>query len=209
MVRLAGGKFTMGSESFYPEERPLQKVRVDPFWIDETCVTNDQFGEFIEATGHITFAEIAPDPKDHPGMPPEMAEPGSLVFTQPPHSVALKDWSQWWRFVFGADWRPPLGPERSLEGLENHPVTHVTHADAGPTQTGRAKACQPRQSLNLPHMADMMIATINGATSSRRMGKCSPITGRGDSRMKTQRRMAGREPARCAATRPMIMVFTT
>lgn len=130
MVHLTGGVFTMGSEAFYPEERPLRRVKVDPFWIDEAPVTNRQFAEFVEATGHVTFAEIAPDPKDYPGMAPEMAKAGSLVFVSPPHPVPLNNWSQWWQFVFGADWRHPLGEGSSLAGLEDHPVTQVSYADA-------------------------------------------------------------------------------
>jgi formylglycine-generating enzyme required for sulfatase activity len=45
-------------------------VTVDAFWIDRTPVTNRQFREFVKATGHVTFAEIAPDPKDYPGALP-------------------------------------------------------------------------------------------------------------------------------------------
>ncbi|WP_310022873.1 formylglycine-generating enzyme family protein [Croceicoccus sp. BE223] len=130
MIRLAGGTFTMGSEAFYPEEKPLRRVKVDPFWIDETPVTNRQFASFVAATGHVTNAEIAPDPRDYPGMDPTMAQPGSVVFTKPDGPVPLNDWTQWWRFCFGADWRHPLGPESSIDGLEDHPVVHVCFADA-------------------------------------------------------------------------------
>lgn len=130
MVRLEGGTFTMGSVAFYPEEQPLRQVKVDSFWIDEVPVTNAQFAEFVAATGHVTFAEIAPDPKDYPGMDPALAQPGSLVFSMPGRPVSLDDWSQWWRFVLGADWRHPLGPDSSIDALDDHPVVHVTHADA-------------------------------------------------------------------------------
>ncbi|WP_066557728.1 formylglycine-generating enzyme family protein [Croceicoccus bisphenolivorans] len=130
MIRLPGGIFTMGSTAFYPEERPLRRVKVDPFWIDATPVTNRQFAEFVAATGHVTFAEIPPDPKDYPGMDPALAKPGSLVFTPPAHAVPLDDWTQWWSFSFGADWRHPHGPDSSITGLEDHPVVHVTFADA-------------------------------------------------------------------------------
>src|ERR1700756_1751063 len=130
MRRLDGGAFRMGSERFYPEEGPVRRVRVDPFWIDETPVTNSQFARFVEATGHVTLAELAPDPKDYPGMPPEMARPGSLVFTPTSGPVPLDDPLQWWRFEFGADWRHPTGPQSGLDGLEDHPVVHVAYADA-------------------------------------------------------------------------------
>lgn len=130
MRRLEGGVFTMGSDRYYPEERPARKVRVDPFWIDETPVTNRQFARFVAATGHKTVAEIAPDPADYPGMPPEMAKAGSLVFRQTPGPVPLRDVSQWWSFEFGADWRHPLGPGSNLRGLDDHPVVHVAYPDA-------------------------------------------------------------------------------
>lgn len=50
----------MGSERHYPEEAPVHRVTVDSFWIDETPVTNADFRRFVEAAGHVTFAEIAP-----------------------------------------------------------------------------------------------------------------------------------------------------
>jgi sulfatase modifying factor 1 len=130
MRRLAGGTFTMGSERYYPEERPRRRVRVDPFWIDEAPVTNGQFSEFVAATGYRTFAETPPNPADYPGMPPEMAKAGSLVFEQPRNRVSLDDFGAWWRFRFGASWRHPLGEGSSIAGMQDHPVVHVAYADA-------------------------------------------------------------------------------
>ena len=140
MVRLAGSAFAMGSKRFYPEERPVRTVSVDAFWIDATPVTNREFAAFVEATGHVTLAEIAPDPADYPGMPPEMARPGSLVFTPPPGVVPPDDATAWWSFVFGADWRRPGGPGSTLEGLSDHPVVHVAHADAAAYAAWAGKA---------------------------------------------------------------------
>ena len=77
MVWVPGGQFLMGSDRHYPEEGPAHPVRVDGFWMDMTPVTNEQFGRFVEATGHVTFAEIAPDPKDYPGALPHMLRAGS------------------------------------------------------------------------------------------------------------------------------------
>ena len=130
MVWLAGGTFRMGSDRHYPEEAPAHRVTVDPFWIDRTPVTNRQFREFVEATGYVTVAEVAPDPRDYPGALPHMLRPGSLVFTPPRQPVDLSDWSQWWRFEFGANWRRPYGRGRSNQGLADHPVVHVAHRDA-------------------------------------------------------------------------------
>lgn len=130
MVHLPGGQFYMGSDNFYPEEAPVRPARVDPFWIDDTPVTNRSFARFVAATGHVTLAEIAPDPRDYPGMPAEMARAGSLLFRRPPHVGDLADFTQWWSFSFGADWRHPAGPDSSLDGLEDHPVVHIAYEDA-------------------------------------------------------------------------------
>ncbi len=131
MIAIPGGTFLMGSERFYPEEAPVRKVSVDAFWMDETPVTNAQFARFVEATGHVTFAEIAPDPKDYPGMLPGMAHAGSLVFEKTAGPVDLTSGAvPWWDFRIGANWRQPLGPGSSIEGIEDHPVVHVAHSDA-------------------------------------------------------------------------------
>ncbi len=130
MVWIAGGPFRMGSERHYPEEAPVHRVTVGPFWIDRTPVTNREFRRFVEATGYVTLAEVAPDAKDYPGALPHMLRPGSLVFTPPGRAVDLNDWSQWWRFEFGANWRRPYGRGRSNQGLDDHPVVHVAYKDA-------------------------------------------------------------------------------
>ncbi len=130
MVRIPGGTFRMGSDRHYPEEAPVHRVTVDDFLIDRTPVTNRQFKVFVKATGHKTFAEIPPDPKDYPDALPHMLYAGSLVFTPPPAVTNLRDWSQWWQFMKGADWRHPYGPKSNINVLDNHPVVHVSCSDA-------------------------------------------------------------------------------
>jgi sulfatase modifying factor 1 len=130
MQWIEGGSFLMGSERFYPEERPVRQVQVDGFYIDRHPVTNAQFAAFVGETGHRTLAEIAPDPKDYPGMPPEMARAGSIVFSPPTRPVPLDQPHLWWEFHFGARWDRPLGGTSSLRGMENHPVVHIAYSDA-------------------------------------------------------------------------------
>jgi formylglycine-generating enzyme required for sulfatase activity len=131
MVWIPGGTFRMGSDNHYAEEAPVHSVTVDAFWIDRTPVTNRQFREFVRATGHVTFVEIAPDPRDYPGALPNMLRAGSLVFTPPKHPIEdMGNWSQWWAFKFGANWRRPYGPRSLLSGLNDHPVVHVAYSDA-------------------------------------------------------------------------------
>src|SRR3984957_7405105 len=83
MVWIPGGTFRMGSNDHYPEEAPVHRVTVDGFRIDRMPVTNRQFKQFVKATGHVTTAEVPPDPKDYPGALPHMLYAGSLVFVRP------------------------------------------------------------------------------------------------------------------------------
>ena len=130
MVWIEGGTFRMGSDRHYPEEAPVHRVTVDGFWMDRTPVTNRQFSDFVRATGHVTFAEVAPDPRNYPGAAPHMLYAGSLVFKVPAHPVDLRFWGEWWSLLKGANWRRPYGPKSNIHGLGNHPVVHVTYADA-------------------------------------------------------------------------------
>ena len=131
MIRIPGGTFRMGSDRHYAEEAPSHRVTVDGFWIDRTPVTNAQFRAFVEATGHVTVAEITPDAKDYPGALPHMLRAGSLIFNPPAQPVVdIRNWGQWWKFQFGATWRKPYGSGSSIKGLDDHPVVHVAYADA-------------------------------------------------------------------------------
>jgi sulfatase modifying factor 1 len=60
MIELPGGAFRMGSDRFYPEEKPVREVSVAPFAIDRHPVTVAEFRRFVKATGHVTWAERAP-----------------------------------------------------------------------------------------------------------------------------------------------------
>jgi formylglycine-generating enzyme required for sulfatase activity len=130
MILVPGGTFRMGSDTHYPEEAPVHRVAVSSFFIDRTPVTNRQFKEFVKATGHVTAAEKAPDPADYPGALPHMLYAGSLVFVPPTRVSNLQDFSQWWTFMRGADWRHPYGPKSNINALDNHPVVHVSFEDA-------------------------------------------------------------------------------
>jgi len=130
MAWVPGGTFLMGSEDFYPEERPVRPATVDGFWIDEHPVTVAAFRRFVKATGHVTVAEQAPDSADYPDADPDLLVPGSGVFRMPPGPVPMDDVMHWWAWVPGASWRHPEGPGSTLDGRERHPVTHVAFADA-------------------------------------------------------------------------------
>ena len=131
MVWIPGGSFWMGCENCgMPDALPLHLVSVTGFWMDATPVTNAGFEAFVRATSYVTVAERRPDPKDFPGVPADKLVPGSVVFTPPAHPVSLEDFSQWWSYVPGANWRHPEGPATDVKGRERHPVVHIAWDDA-------------------------------------------------------------------------------
>ena len=127
MVWIPGGEFTMGSDRHYPEEGPAHRVRVDSFLMDRHPVTNARFQQFVEETGYVTFAEITPGGGES-ALADEVYS-GSLVFVPPAVPIDLR-LPMWWQYVRGANWRHPTGPGSTIEGLEDHPVVHVTSGDA-------------------------------------------------------------------------------
>lgn len=140
MVWIPGGEFTMGSDTpdAYEVEKPTHRVFVDGFWMDATEVTNAQFRKFVDATGYVTTAEKPPDLEEimkqlPPGTPPpdkEKMVPASLVFAQPDHPVPTNDFSQWWEWKPGVNWRNPEGSGSSIDSKDEHPVVHVSWDDA-------------------------------------------------------------------------------
>ncbi len=140
MVWIPGGEFSRGKtdptreicggNDPMPDARPVHRVHVDGFWMDATEVTNAEFAGFVAATGHVTIAERTPKPEDYPGAPPEALVAGSVVFVPPARPVLLNNSLAWWRYVPGADWRHPEGPDSSIAGRERHPVVHIAYDDA-------------------------------------------------------------------------------
>jgi formylglycine-generating enzyme len=120
----------MGSDDWYPEERPAHPVSVDPFWMDEHQVTVAEFRRFVKATDYVTVAERPLDPAMYPDALPSLLVPGSLVFQRTRGPVPLNDYRNWWAYVPGASWRHPEGPGSTLDGRDRHPITHVAFEDA-------------------------------------------------------------------------------
>ncbi len=129
MKLIIGGTFTMGSDEF-GDSKPLHKVVVKSFLMDEHEVTNAEFEKFVKATGYITIAERPLDPNDFPGVPAEKLVPGSAVFTPTAHKVSLQNAYQWWVYLPGANWRHPTGPASSINENGNEPVVQVCYEDA-------------------------------------------------------------------------------
>ncbi len=129
MVLIEGGKFMMGSINF-PDAQPVHQVSLQSFYMDEHEVTNAQFAAFVAATDYVTVAERPLDAAEFPGVDPQMLVPGSAVFAAPTNVSGLNDHLQWWTYVPGANWKHPEGPESSIKGKENYPVTQLAYEDA-------------------------------------------------------------------------------
>lgn len=138
MVWIEGATYTRGTPEnpklpHNPEERPVHEVTVDGFFIETHEVTNAQWKKFVEATNYKTQAEKGWSVEDFPKAPPEALNPGALVFSGPSRAVKLQgegaEW-QWWRFVDGACWNHPTGPDSTIEAKDDHPVVCITWEDA-------------------------------------------------------------------------------
>ncbi len=140
MVYIKAGTFSMGADNAQAEadEYPKHKVSIDGFWMDITEVTNAQFSAFVKATGYQTTAEKKPDWNElKKQVPPGTPKPdesllvaASLIFKAPKQAVELSDYSQWWEWKAGADWKHPHGPQSNIVGKENYPVVHISWYDA-------------------------------------------------------------------------------
>ena len=143
MVWIPGGIYQQGASSndkmALPHEKPKHNVKVDGFYMDITEVTNNQFSKFIDATNYITTAEQPIDwtliasqlPPGTPKPHDSILQPGSLLFKKTKTSVPnLYDFSQWWKWSIGANWKQPNGIGSTIIGKENHPVVHVSFQDA-------------------------------------------------------------------------------
>jgi formylglycine-generating enzyme len=140
MLWIPGGEFLMGSDSKKAQanEKPVHHVKVGGFWMDSTHVTNDQFAQFVKETNYRTTAEQLPDwdtikvqlPPGTPKPPAAAFVPGAMVFVGSKGKVDLNDYSQWWAFVPGANWKHPAGPNTNIEGKGDHPVVQVSYEDA-------------------------------------------------------------------------------
>ncbi|QDT63673.1 formylglycine-generating enzyme family protein [Calycomorphotria hydatis] len=145
MVWIPGGTFEMGNpepNEHQRDEDPVHTVTLDGYWMDETEVSNQQFKEFVDATGYVTIAEKKPKKEDFLGQVPDISVipdenlvAGSICFNSDfDPSTIDKSKPLWpyavWQHVEGANWREPQGPGSSIDEIMDHPVVHIAWPDA-------------------------------------------------------------------------------
>ena len=124
IARLPGGEFLMGTDGDYgfavDGEGPVHPVRLEPFYLEACCVTNEQFNEFVNATRYQTDAERFGWSFVFQGFLPAAQTAAA------PRVVG----SEWWCRIEGATWRHPEGPGSNIKQRWNHPVVQVSWHDA-------------------------------------------------------------------------------
>ena len=178
MVLVPGGPARLGSRRFYAEELTTREVVLPDLWFDEHPVTNAEFARFVEETGHVTVAEVAPDPADFPGADPELLVPGSQVFTPDPRTGGPARLDPVVALAARRLLARPAGagilvdrdarPSRHARGLGGRDGVRRLGRQA-PADRGRVGACRPRR-------ASRGRTTPGGASCTRTAG-CSRTPG--------------------------------
>lgn len=123
-AQVSGGVLLMGDSSGDRNpgdgELPVHEVAVEAFEIDATTVTNADFARFVDATGYATEAQVF-------GY---SAVFHLAVAAAPSDVLGASGAAPWWVGVRGADWAHPGGSLSDLDGLDAHPVVHVSWNDA-------------------------------------------------------------------------------
>ena len=187
MVWIPGGTFRMGSEDFYPEERPVHTVSVDGFWMDEHQVTVAEYRRFVKDTGYVTMAERPLDPADYPDADPDAPRARLARLQRDPRAgpprrlspvVALRS--------PGRRGRRQRGLARTSTAAIGIPSPTSPRRMSMPTPSGPARVCRPRRNGSSRPAAGSIRRPTCGATNTRPRAGPWPTCGRASSPGRTR-----------------------
>ncbi|CAM3843866.1 formylglycine-generating enzyme family protein [Tsukamurella ocularis] len=132
-ARVPAGAFAMGDQhgdGYRADgELPVHRVVLPGFAIDATTVTVAAFAAFADATGYVTDAERFGASAVFHASAARRRERSERAESVEHSSVGVPvPGTPWWLTVPGATFRAPGGP--GTVALDDHPVVHVSHADA-------------------------------------------------------------------------------
>ncbi|WEX08268.1 formylglycine-generating enzyme family protein [Chelativorans sp. AA-79] len=122
IVRFSGGPSHIGTRR--PEigqdgEGLFRTVKLRPFAVESYLVTNARFAAFVAETGYVTEAEELGWGVVFRGLLPN-----------PEAVLPSASSTPWWVRCDGAAWFAPEGPGSDVSERLDHPVTHISWADA-------------------------------------------------------------------------------
>lgn len=120
-VYFPGGRSFVGTDDpKIPQdgEGPRRPTKLSPFWLETTVVTNARFAAFVAETGYVTEAERFGWSPVFRGLLKDSA------------NLTGAERTPWWVKIDGAFWSMPEGAGSSVQERQDHPVVHVSWADA-------------------------------------------------------------------------------
>ena len=160
MVFIPGGTFRMGSDHHYPEEAPVtprdgRRLLDRPHAGDEPAVQGSSSRRPVTSPPR----RFRPTRRIIPARCRTCSMRARWCSCRRAALPICSDWSQWWTFMKGADWRHPYGPKSNINVLDNHPVVHVSYC-----------GCAGLRAMGRQGSADRSRMGIRRARRARRRG---------------------------------------
>lgn len=123
-ILIPGGEYIIGSKHPKRDEKPEQRVYLEPFYFGRFPITNGLFEIFVEKTGYKTTAEKVGYGTVYYGRFEKKKDETTGLIT------SIWNSSLYCKTIDGACWYQPSGPKSTLYIKRNHPVVQISMEDA-------------------------------------------------------------------------------